>query len=70
MPVSQGPYLSNWELSVARAYSVIEYFTKEQKLDPARFIAAGYGEYRPIAPNDTPEGRAHNRRIEIVMVRK
>jgi chemotaxis protein MotB len=70
MPVSQGPYLSNWELSVARAYSVIEYFVKERKIDPSRFVAAGYGEFRPIATNDTPEGRAGNRRIEIVMVRK
>ena len=70
MPVSQGAYPSNWELSVARAYSVIEYFVKEQKIDPARFIAAGYGEFRPVASNNTPEGRAQNRRIEIVMVRK
>ncbi|MBN1824375.1 MAG: OmpA family protein [Endomicrobiales bacterium] len=70
LPVSQGLYASNWELSVARAYSVIEYFVQERRLDPSRFIAAGYGEYRPVAPNNTPEGRAANRRIEIVMVRK
>jgi chemotaxis protein MotB len=70
IPVSQGPYPSNWELSVARAYSVIEFFVKEKKIDPSRFVTAGYGEFRPIAANDTPEGRASNRRIEIVMVRK
>lgn len=70
MPVAQGAFASNWELSVARAYSVIEFFVNEKKIDPARFITAGYGEFRPVASNDTPEGRAANRRIEIVMVRK
>ena len=69
-PVTRGAFLSNWELSVARAYSVIEYFVMDKGIDPARFIAAGYGEYRPVAPNDSPEGRAKNRRIEMVMIRK
>jgi len=70
MPVGQGQYASNWELSVARAYSVIEYFVKQDRLDASRFVAAGYGEFRPVSPNDTPDGRAANRRIEIVLVRK
>ena len=69
-PLANGKYVSNWELSVARAYSVIEYFSKEKGISPERFIAAGYGEYHPVASNDTPEGRAENRRIEIVMLRK
>lgn len=68
--ISGSKYPSNWELSVARSYNVIEYFVKEQGLDPARFIAAGYGEYRPIASNETTDGRMKNRRIEIVMIRK
>jgi chemotaxis protein MotB len=63
-------YTSNWELSVARAYSVVDFFSREMKLDPARFVVAGYGEFKPVAKNDTPDGRAANRRIEILMVRK
>jgi chemotaxis protein MotB len=69
-PLAGGKYPSNWELSVARAYSVIEYFSKEKGISPERFIAAGYGEYRPVASNETLEGRAQNRRIEIVLLRK
>lgn len=70
LPMSGGAYPSNWELSVARAYSVIEFFTKDKGIAPQRFVAAGYGEYRPMALNDTPEGRAANRRIEILMLRQ
>lgn len=67
-PVLGGRYASNWELSVARAVKVIEYFTLEG-VDEGKFVAAGYGEYRPIAANDTPEHRAMNRRIEITVLR-
>ncbi len=69
LPVSGGTYQSNWELSIARALSVIEYFVSKG-LSPERFIAAGYGEYHPIYPNDTPENRALNRRIEINIIRR
>jgi chemotaxis protein MotB len=69
VPISVGKYQSNWELSVARAYSVIDFFVQSRKIDPERFIAAGFGEYKPIGANDTVEGRAKNRRIEIVMLR-
>ncbi len=70
-PLSKGmQYDSNWELSVARAYSVIEYFTREKKIPAERFIAAGYGEFKPIESNDTSEGRSKNRRIEIVLIRR
>ncbi|MBN1383760.1 MAG: flagellar motor protein MotB [Elusimicrobia bacterium] len=68
-PITKGIYKSNWELSVARAYSVIEFFVKEKGLAESRFITAGYGEYRPVADNNTNEGKAKNRRIEIVMIR-
>ena len=61
-------YASNWELSTARATSVARYLQDAAKVDPSRLIAAGYGEYRPVAPNDKPETRALNRRIEIVLV--
>lgn len=61
-------YPTNWELSTARATAVARYLEDQAKVDPKRLVAAGYGEYRPVAPNDTPESRALNRRIEIVLV--
>lgn len=69
MQIFRGRYATNWELSVARAYSVIEYFIRNKSIPAGRFVAAGYGEFRPVESNDTDEGRAKNRRIEIVMVR-
>ena len=57
----------NWKLSVNRALEVVLYMIK-QGMPPERISAAGYGMYQPIAPNDTPEGRAQNRRIEIILV--
>lgn len=62
-------YPTNWELSAARALNVTRYL-QQQGLDPALLAAVGYGEYKPVAPNDTDEGRAKNRRIEIVLVAK
>lgn len=57
---------SNWHLSAARAVSVVEYITEEyQQLEPEQFFPGGYGEYRPVAPNNSPENRAKNRRVEI-----
>ena len=61
-------YPSNWELSTARATAVARYLEDHAKVDPKRLVAAGYGEFRPVASNDTPEGRALNRRIEIILV--
>ncbi|MEN2985653.1 MAG: OmpA family protein [Thermodesulfovibrionaceae bacterium] len=66
--VSNSIYKSNWELSAARASSVL-HFLISQGLSPDRFLIAGYGEYRPIADNETGEGRAKNRRVEIVILR-
>ncbi|MBU1862746.1 MAG: OmpA family protein [Candidatus Omnitrophica bacterium] len=57
---------SNWELSVARALAVVYYFVHEAGIEPERLSVVGYGEYKPIASNNTPEGRAKNRRVEIV----
>ncbi len=59
-------FRSNWELSTARAVNVVK-FMQEEGLDPKRLSAAGYGQNSPVASNDTPEGRAQNRRIEIVL---
>jgi len=61
-------YYSNWELSGARAASVVRYFQNgDAKIDPLRLEPVGFGEYRPIAPNDTSENKQRNRRVEIVL---
>ncbi|OGS20161.1 MAG: hypothetical protein A2252_10960 [Elusimicrobia bacterium RIFOXYA2_FULL_39_19] len=70
VPVSGIKYKSNWDLSVARAMSVIRYFADTEGLAYNRFAAAGYGEYRPMFPNTTEENRAQNRRIEVNIIRK
>jgi chemotaxis protein MotB len=56
-------YASNWELSTARATNVVRYLVNSRDFKPAHVSAVGYGEYRPIVPNDTPEHRAQNRRV-------
>jgi chemotaxis protein MotB len=61
-------YPSNWELSTARATAVARYLQDNAAVDPKRLVVTGFGEYRPIVPNDTSENRALNRRIEIVLV--
>jgi chemotaxis protein MotB len=66
VPLSGGKYTSNWELSTARAASMVHYFIG-QGIDPDKFSVAGYAEYRPIASNDTDEGKAKNRRVEMVI---
>ncbi|MBI3080832.1 MAG: OmpA family protein [candidate division NC10 bacterium] len=58
---------TNWELSAARATVVARFLQDKVGLDPTRLSATGYGEYRPVAPNDSDEGRAQNRRIEIIL---
>lgn len=68
-PISTPEFPTNWELSTARATTVIRYFIEEKKLEPYRFSAAGYGEYHPIRPNDTTENRALNRRVDLVILR-
>ncbi len=67
-PVVGGPFPSNWELSAARAAGVARTLV-EHGQDPVRVRAESYGEYRPIADNDTPEGRAKNRRVELMYAR-
>jgi chemotaxis protein MotB len=64
---ASGPFPTNWELSSARALAVVR-FLQETGIDPTRLSGAGYGEFQPIAGNDTPEGRSLNRRIEITLV--
>ncbi len=62
-------YPTNWELSAARAINVSR-FLQEQGIDPANLSAVAYGEWKPVSDNGTPEGRAKNRRIEIILVPK
>jgi len=61
-------FRSNWQLSSMRAINIAEYFINVQGISPERISATGYAEYKPIAPNDTPEGRAKNRRVDIVIL--
>ena len=61
-------YPTNWELSAARAIGVVRFLQEKGELEPERLSAAGYGYYRPVASNDTAEGRRKNRRIEITLV--
>ena len=62
-------YPTNWELSAARAVNVAR-FLQDQGIDPGNLSAAAYGEWKPVATNDTAEGKAKNRRIEIILVPK
>lgn len=66
-PISTYRYPSNWELSGARASSVIRYLITNHSLDPKRFIATGYGDTRPVVPNTTVENLQQNRRVVIVI---
>jgi chemotaxis protein MotB len=68
VPIAPGYiYATNWELSTARASAVIRYFIEAAGLDATRMTAAGYADTRPRVPNDTPEHRAMNRRVEILI---
>jgi chemotaxis protein MotB len=63
-------YETNWELSVSRASNVVRFFIEQNGLKPTRFSAAGYSEYHPVAPNDSVENKAKNRRVDILIVKK
>jgi chemotaxis protein MotB len=65
---ARGRFPSNWELSTSRATAAVRFLTEKAGVDPRRVGAVGYGEYRPVADNATPEGRARNRRIAITIL--
>ncbi|MDD5456624.1 MAG: OmpA family protein [Candidatus Margulisbacteria bacterium] len=67
-PIRTTMFPSNWELSTARACNVVRYFI-DHGLNPRLFSAEGFGEYRPIANNNTPSGKAKNRRVEVIYKR-
>jgi chemotaxis protein MotB len=66
-PIHTGPFPSNWELSAARAASVVHQFTK-QGIDPLRLEIVGFGEFHPRQPNDSSEGRNANRRVAVLVL--
>ena len=70
IPISTPQFPSNWELSAARAIAVAKYFIEDMHFSPETISAEGYGEYRPIASNDTPEGRLANRRVELKLAKE
>jgi chemotaxis protein MotB len=70
MPLRNSPYSSNIELSSARASHVYAFLLNEEGIGPDEIGVAGYGEYRPVGSNATPEGRARNRRVDILFVCK
>lgn len=67
-PINTPVYPSNWELSSARATEVVRYYMHYHQLAPDRISALGYGEYRPVHPNNSIENRALNRRVDIVVL--
>ncbi len=70
-PIRNSPLFSdNWELSQARALSVVRFMIRELYIPPARLSANGFGEFQPLSPADTPEARAQNRRIELKLTEK
>ncbi len=69
-PIKHSGWRSNWELSTARALAVLHYFVDTRGLPPTRFQVIGVGEQRPVASNETAQGRQQNRRVEIIIVPK
>jgi chemotaxis protein MotB len=67
-PINTPQFPSNWELSVVRATTVLRYLIENVGLNPTKMSAVGYGEFRPLFPNDTVEHRARNRRVDIVVL--
>jgi chemotaxis protein MotB len=68
IPIHNAAFDSNWELSTARATSIARLFVTQRLLAPERISAAGYAQYHPVAGNDTAEGRAENRRVDLTVL--
>ncbi|HTB94732.1 MAG TPA: OmpA family protein [Candidatus Sulfotelmatobacter sp.] len=68
IPIHNSHFPSNWELSTARATELVRMFIVRYQVEPNRLSAAGFAEFHPVDDNDTPEGRARNRRIDIVIL--
>jgi chemotaxis protein MotB len=63
-------YRTNWELSASRSLAVLLYMTNEESVNPKQLSSVAFGEFRPIDKNDTPEGRAYNRRVDVVILKE
>jgi len=70
VPINTEEFPSNWELSSKRAINFMRILLENKAFDPKRFSATGYGEYHPVDTNDSAEGRARNRRVEVSILRK
>ncbi len=68
VPIKSNKYSSNWELSTARATSVIDYLVQSKRINPRRLSAVGYGEFVPVADNTSNSGRMKNRRVDIIIL--
>ncbi|MCX7957207.1 MAG: OmpA family protein [Endomicrobia bacterium] len=68
-PINTPEFPSNWELSTKRATNVLKYLLEELKFEPKRLTAAGFGEWHPVAPNDSLENKAKNRRVDLIVRR-
>jgi len=68
VPIKHSGWKSNWELSAARALSVLHYLENKENVSPDRLTATGYGEFNPVSSNNNREGRQLNRRVEIVIL--
>lgn len=69
IPISNSRYPTNWELSSARATAIVKWLAS-QGVEPERLAAVGYGEFQPVASNDTAEGRAQNRRVAVMVAKR
>ncbi|TQR19332.1 flagellar motor protein MotB [Psychrobacillus vulpis] len=67
IPISSSEFSSNWELSVMRSVNFLKILVSKETIDPLYFSAKGYGEFKPVASNDTEDGRAKNRRVEVLI---
>lgn len=68
VPINNEYFKSNWELSTARAVSIVRYFVETKEINPTRFSVKGYAEYKPLVENNTEENRSINRRVDILIV--
>ena len=68
VPINNAQFASNWELSAVRATTVVRVFANDANISPEKLSAVGYGEYKPVADNTTPEGRSKNRRVDIILM--
>ncbi len=70
IPIANSKYPSNWELSTARALSIVKFFLRNSYFTPDQLQIMGYGEFKPLVPNDSPANREKNRRVEIKLSKK